>query len=118
MTTKELLEVIILVIGGGGGAAGAGFAFATIQAQTKLDKLIIDLKDEQIKFSEKLHHSIAAGQLEFARKVSQNIESNRVSIGQLKCDVEDIKGVLERDQKMHPRRGFPPENIPPHTDFT
>lgn len=118
MTTKELVEIILAILGGAGAAATAGFTLASFRAKLQMDRLEIDIKDDQLKFTQDLYKTIHTGQLEFARKVQQNIESNRVDIGELKCDVADIKGVLEREGKMRPRRGFPQENKPPHTDFT
>lgn len=99
MNAKEVLEVIVLALGGGGAAATGGFTFATIRAQLKLAKLEIDIK--------------ANGQ-EFARKVQQNIDHNRVEIGILKGEVRDIKRLLD----MRRQQSFPEENKPPHTDFT
>lgn len=118
MTTKELLEIIILVVGGGGAAATGGFAFAITQTKLEIKQLKIDIKDEHLEFAEKLHRTINFGQLEFARKVQQNIEANRVEIGIIKCDINDIKGILEREMNMRQRPSFPEENKPPHTDFT
>jgi hypothetical protein len=118
VTTKELLEIIILIIGGGGGAATAGFAFAIHQEKQKLEKLRIEIKDYQLDFQTQLHHTLTAGQKEFARKVQQNIDSNQVEIGILKCDINDIKGVLQRNHQMKPRTDFPSENKPKHTGWT
>ena len=118
MTIKELLEIIILIIGGGGAASTAGFAFAVHQEKQKLEQLRVEIKDSQLDFQTQLHRTLTAGQLEFARKVQQNIESNRVEIGVLKCDVDDIKGVMERTHQMKHRRDFPPENKPKHTGWT
>ncbi len=118
MTIKELLEIIILIIGGGGAAATAGFAFAVHQEKQKLDELRVDIKDAQLKFQTQLHHTLTAGQSEFARKVQQNIESNRVEIGVVKCDIRDIKGVLMRNGALHDRAGFPEENKPKQTGWT
>ena len=118
MTTKELLEVIILIVGGGGGAATAGFAFAIHQEKQKLEQLRLEIKDGQLNFQTQLHRTLTAGQLEFARKVQQNIESNRVEIGVMKCDINDIKGVMQRDHQMKARPDFPSENKPKHTGWT
>ena len=118
MTTKELLEIIILIIGGGGGAATAGFAFAIHQEKQKLDELRLEIKDYQLNFQAQLHHTLSAGQKEFGRKIQQNIDSNQVDIGILKCDVNDIKGVLERNHEMKPRADFPSENKPKRTGWT
>jgi hypothetical protein len=118
VTTKELLEIIILIVGGGGGAATAGFGFAIHQEKQKLDQLRLDIKDFQLNFQTELHRTLTSGQSEFARKVQQNIESNRVEIGIMKCDINDIKGVLHREHKMHPRTDFPSENKPKHTGWT
>jgi hypothetical protein len=118
VTTKELLEIIVLIIGGGGATATAGFAFAIHQEKQKLDELRLEIKDYQLDFQAQLHHTLTAGQKEFARKVQQNIDSNQVDIGILKCDVNDIKGVLERNHQMKPRANFPAENKPKHTGWT
>ncbi|MEG4371636.1 hypothetical protein QUB29_19460 [Microcoleus sp. B4b_D2] len=118
MTTKELVEMILAILGGASAAATAGFTLASFRAKLQMDRLEIDIKDNQLAFTQDLYKTINAGQLEFARKVQQNIENNRVQIGAMRCDIDDIKGVLERDKGMKPRKGFPEESIPPHTDFT
>ncbi len=118
MTTKELLEVIVLVIGGGSAVATGGFAFALTRARLELKDLKLNLKNDQLEFTENLYKNINSNQLEFARKVQQNIEANRVEIGILKCEINDIKGILEREMNMRRRPSFPEENKPPHTDFT
>ena len=83
--------------------ASGAFYYATIRAQLAISK--IELK-------------VSADQLEFARKVQQNIDSNKVELGVLKGEVRDIKGILKKWNKdVRDRPGFPPENIPPHTDF-
>ena len=118
MTIKELLEIIILIIGGGGAAATAGFTFAIHQEKNKLDQLRVEIKDSQLDFQTQLHRTLTTGQLEFARKVQQNIESNRVEIGIVKCDVNDIKGVMQRNYQMKARPDFPSENKPKQTGWT
>ena len=118
MTIKDLLEVIILIIGGGGAAATAGFAFAVYQEKQNFDELRVNIKDGQLKFQTQLHHTLTAGQSEFARKVQQNIDSNQVEIGLVKGDIRDIKGVLIQNGILHDRAGFPEENKPRQTGWT
>lgn len=118
MTTKELLEIVILVIGGGGGSATCGFAFAIHQEKQKLDQLRLEVKDAQLDFQTQLHRTLRAGQSEFARKVQQNIESNRVEIGILKGEIDDIKGTIQGNYQTKARSNFPPENKPKHTGWT
>lgn len=118
MSTKELLEIIILVMGGGSAAATGAFAFALTRSRLELKDLKLNLKNEQLEFTENLYKSINFNQLEFARKVQQNIEANRVEVGIIKCDIKDIKGVLEREMNMRQRPSFPEENKPAQTDFT
>jgi hypothetical protein len=117
VTTKEFLEIIILIIGGGGAAATGGFAFAIHQEKQKLDQLRLELKDGQLNFQTQLHKVLTAGQSEFARKVQQNIESNRVEIGILKGEIDDIKGVMQGNYQTKARPIFPPENKPKHTGW-
>ena len=118
MTTKELLEIIILIIGGGGGAVTAGYAFAIHQEKQKLDQLRIDIKDAQLNWQTQLYQKLTEGQSEFARKVQQNIESNRVEIGILKGEVDDIKTIMQGNYPTRTRSAFPPENKPKHTGWT
>ena len=103
MTIKELLEIIILVIGGGGAAATGAFAFAMYKYNVELTKLQLEIKT----------HSFVSG-----RKQQQNIDNLSVEIGVIKCDVRDIKGVLMRDGVLYDRAGFPEENIPKRTGWT
>ena len=117
MTTKEFLEIIILIIGGGGATATAGFGFAIYQEKQKLEKLRLELKDYQLDFHDELYRTLTAGQKEFARKVQQNIDANQTEIGVVKCEVRDIKGVLMRQGLIHDRAGFPEENKPKHTGW-
>jgi len=118
VTIKELLEIIILIIGGGGAAATAGFAFAVYQEEQKLNQLKLDLKEEQLDFQTQLHQTLTAGQSEFARKVQQNIESNRVEIGILKGEIDDVKEMMQGTYQTRTRPAFPPENKPKHTGWT
>lgn len=118
MTTKELIEVMLALIGGTGGAATAGFTLASIRSKLQMDRLEICIKDQQLEFARNLNKTLIEGQLDFEQKVQQNVESSRVQVGELKRDVEDLKGVYERNKWMKPRKGFPPENISPHTDLT
>ena len=103
MTVKEFLEVAILLIGGGGGATIAGFTFAVYQEKQRLEQLKLQIKD---------------GQLEFARKVQKNIDSNQVEIGILKGEVDDIKAMMQGTYQARTRPAFPPENKPKHTGWT
>ena len=98
MTTKDLLEIIAVVVGVGGAAATGGFTVAILRAEARIDRLLMQLDD---------WHT-------FARKAKQNIDHNLVEIGLLKTDVRDIKKVLE----MRRAQTFPEENKPPRTDFT
>jgi iron uptake system EfeUOB component EfeO/EfeM len=118
VTIKELLEIILLIIGGGGATATAGFAFAIHQEKQKLDQLRLEIKDAQLSFQTQLHRTLTAGQSEFARKVQQNIESNRVEIGILKGEIDDIKGMMQGNYQIKARPAFPPENKPKHTGWT
>ncbi|MEG4807941.1 hypothetical protein QUA82_09950 [Microcoleus sp. F8-D3] len=99
MTTKELLEIIGFILTIGGACATGAFAFATMRAQIKISDFQLKIKDD--------------GQ-EFARKVQQNIDHNRVEIGIIKGEVRDIKRLLD----MRREQSFPDENKPPNTDFT
>ena len=118
MTTKEFLELIILIIGGDGGAATAGYAFAINQEKQKLDQLRIDIKDSQLNFQTQLYNYITKGQSEFARKVQKNIDYNQFEIGILKGEIDDIKGVMQGTYQTRMRPAFPPENKPKHTGWT
>ncbi len=113
-----MVEIIILIIGGGGATATAGFAFAVYQEKQKLDQLRLEVKDTQLNFQTQLHRTLTAGQSEFARKVQQNIESNRVEIGILKGEIDDIKETIQGNHQAKARLAFPPENKPKHTGWT
>jgi len=104
MTTKELLEIIILIIGGGGATATAGFAFAVYQERQNLERLKLELK---------------GGLLEFGRKVQKNIDSNGVEIGIIKSEFNDMKAQLQKQKVYQPPTHsiFPPENKPKHTGW-
>jgi hypothetical protein len=99
MTTKELLEIIGFILTIGGVSATGGFTFATMRAQLKIGDLQLKIQND--------------GQ-EFARKVQQNIDHNRVEIGVLKSEVRDIKRLLN----MRRQQGLAEEDKPPTTDFT
>lgn len=103
ITVSRALIEFILAIGSllVLGISGA-FALATTRSQLAISKIQLEIKSNQ---------------LEFARKIQQNIDSNKVEIGALKCEVRDIKGLLRREKNFKERQEFPPENIPPHTDF-
>jgi|GEM_PF-2072201 len=103
MTIKELLEIIILVIGGGGAAATGSFTFAMYKYNVELTRLQLEIKT----------YSFESG-----RKQQQNIDNLVVEVGVLKCDLRDVKGVLMRDGALHDRAGFPEENIPKRTGWT
>jgi hypothetical protein len=103
MTTKELLEIIVLIIGGGGATATAGFAFAMYKYNLELTKLQLEIK---------------AQSFNTGRKQQQNIDNIMVEVGVVKCDIRDIKGVLMRQGVLHNREGFPEENIPKRTGWT
>lgn len=98
MTTKDLLEIIAVIVGVAGAAATGGFTVATLRAESRIDRLLGQVTDWH----------------EFAQKARQNINHNLVEIGLLKTDVRDIKRLLE----MRRVQSFPDENKPPHTDFT
>lgn len=100
--SKDLIEIIFIMASLLVLVASSAFAFATFRAQLAMSKIELN---------------ITSNQLEFARKIQQNIDSNRVELGALKCEIRDIKGMLVRSGKFKERQGFPPENIPPHTDF-
>lgn len=100
--SKSLLEFILIIGSLIIMMTSGAFAFATIRAQLAITK--IELR-------------ISTNQLEFARKVQQNIDNNKVEIGALKCEIRDIKGTLKRDKDFKERQGFPEENIPSNTDF-
>ncbi|MEG4915743.1 hypothetical protein [Microcoleus sp. B7-D4] len=97
MTSKDLIEIIAVIVGVGSAAAAGGFAVATSRSEARIDRILGELDD---------WHT-------FAQKVKQNINHNLVEIGLLKTDVRDIKRVLE----MRRAQSFPEENKPPHTDF-
>jgi len=103
MTIKELLEIMILVIGGGGAAATGAFAFATHKYNLELTKLQLEIKTQSFNIG---------------RKQQQNIDNIMVEVGVMKCEVRDIKGVLMRQGVLHDRAGFPEENIPKKTNWT
>ena len=103
MTIKDLLEIIILVIGGGGAAATGAFAFATHKYNIELTKLQLEIRTTSF---------------ESGRKQQKNIDNLIVEFGVMKCDIRDIKGVLMRDGVLHDRAGFPEENIPKRTGWT
>jgi hypothetical protein len=103
MTTKEFLEIIILIIGGGGATATAGFAFATYRYNLELTRLQLEIK---------------AQSFDTGRKQQQNIDNIMVEVGVIKCDIRDIKGALTRQGILHDRAGFPEENIPKRTGWT
>lgn len=110
MTTKELLEIIILVIGGGGAASAGAFAFAINKHNIQLEKHINNLKKLELAINQQ---SFTAG-----RKQQQNIDSILVQVGVLQCDIRDIKGVLIQQGLLHDRAGFPEKNIPKRTDWS
>lgn len=101
--SKTLIEVIFVIVSLLALAVSSAFAVATIRAQLVMTKIQLEIKNDR---------------QEFARKVQQNIDANKVEIGVLKCEVTDIKGFLERKMRMGKRQRFPEENRPPHTDFT
>lgn len=101
--SKTLVETILLIFSLLGVAVSSAFAVATMRAQLSMAKVQLEIRTDR---------------QEFARKVQQNIDSNRVEIGVLKCEITDIKGLLERERGMKKRQSFPEENKPPHTDFT
>jgi hypothetical protein len=103
VTTKELLEIIILIIGGGGATATGGFAFAIYKYNLDLTKLQLEIRDQSS---------------ETTRKQQKNIDNIMVEVGVLKCDIRDMKGVLMRQGILHDRGGFPEENIPKRTGWT
>ena len=101
--SKVLIEVLFVIISLLALAVSSAFAVATMRAQLAMAKVQIEIRSDR---------------QEFARKVQQNIDSNRVEIGVIKCEILDIRGILEREKGMKKRPGFPEENKPPHTDFT
>lgn len=102
--SKNLIELFFVIGSLLALAVSATFAFATIRAQLAIAKIELAIKTDR---------------LEFARKVQQNIDANLVDIGTLKCEIEDIKGALEKHSiNFRERQGFPKENKPRHTDFT
>jgi len=110
MTIKDLLEIIILVIGGGGGTAAGAFAFAMYKYNIQLQEHINNL--------ERLELAIKNQNFESGRKQQQNIDHIITEMGVMKCDVRDIKSVLINNGILHDRAGFPEENIPKRTGWT
>ncbi|MEG4577969.1 hypothetical protein QUA56_35785 [Microcoleus sp. N3A4] len=102
MTPKELLEIIILVIGGGGGAYSVGFAVAMSHYKNKLDQLEVQ---------------VAKSSFTEGRKLQQNIDHIITEMGVIKCDIRDMKSVLTNQGILHDRAGFPEENIPRRTGW-
>lgn len=101
--SKTLVEVILVIATLLLTVASGAFYYSTLRAKLEISNIQL---------------RVSAEQLEFARKVQQNIDSNRVEVGVLKSEVRDIKGILKKWNKdVRDRAEFPPENIPPHTDF-
>ena len=117
MSQKELLEIVILVIGGAGGAACAGFAFATKQYLLEVKDFQRQTREDVFDGNKKVLDTIAV-YANLIRKLQQNDDNLLNQIGVLKCDVRDNKAVLEREGLIHPRSGFPEENIARRTDWT
>lgn len=101
--SKMVLEVIFLVGSLLALAVSSAFAVATMRAQLGMAKIELEIRTDK---------------QEFARKVQQNIDANKIDIGIIKCEIADIKGVLERELGMKKRQKFPDENKPPYTNFT
>lgn len=101
--SKALVEAIFVVLSLLALAVSSAFTVATMRAQLSMAKVQLEIRSDR---------------QEFARKVQQNIDANRVDIGIIKCEIADIKGVLERELGMKKRQRFPEESKPPHTDFT
>ena len=102
--SKTLIEIIAGAVGLVIVTATGAFAFASMRSQLTIAAM-------QLKASE--------NQNEFARKVQQNIDNNRVEIGRVKADVKSIKIVLARHEQIdyHIREGYDDADVPPHTDF-
>lgn len=102
--SRAFLEFVGLIIGLMVTTATVTFAVVSLLSQMRINAM-------QLKANE--------NQSEFARKVIQNIEHNRVEIGRVKVDVKAIKGVLVRDKNIHyfDRAGFEDEDVPPVTDL-
>lgn len=97
MTTKDLLEIVILLIGGGGAVASGSFTAATLRAEARMELVRKEVDDWH----------------KFEQKAKQNINHTLVELGLIKTDIRDIKRVLE----MRREQSFPDENKPPTTDF-
>lgn len=102
MTTKDLLEIILLVISGGSALATGGFTLATLRAESRIDSKLQDFQED----IDDLH--------KFEQKAKQNINHGLVELGLIKVAVRDIKAVL----KMNRPEALPEENKPPRTDFS
>lgn len=102
IVSKTLIEFIFVIGSLLALAVSGAFAVATTRSQLVISNIQLEIRTNQ---------------LEFVRKVQQNIDNNKVEIGALKCEVRDIKGLLKREKGFRERQDFPPENIPPHTDF-
>jgi len=100
--SKTLIEVIFVIGSLLALAVSSAFAVATIRSQLAMAKVQLEIRNDR---------------QEFARKVMQNIDRNRVEIGVIKGEIRDVKNILKQEQKMKERPSFPEENIPPHTDF-
>jgi len=119
--SRALIEAIFVVGSLLALAISSAFALATIRAQLAIAKIQLDIKgdnNDTQEFARQTQLAIKGDSLEFARKVQQNLDRNRIEIGIIKCEVADIKGILERELGMRKRQEFPEENIPPETDFT
>lgn len=101
--SKTLIELILVIGSLLVLAVSSTFAVSATRAQIAIEKIQLEIETDR---------------LEFARKVQQNIDANKVNIGLLRCDIKDIKGFLERRFAMSKRETFPEENKPQNTDFT
>lgn len=101
--SKTLIEIIFAVVSLLALAVSSAFTIATIRAQLAMANVQLEIRSDR---------------QEFARKVQQNIDANKVDIGVLKCEMADIKGFLERKMGMGKRQRFPEESKPKSTDFT
>jgi len=119
--SKTLVETIFVIGSLLTLAVSSAFAIATIRAQLAIGQIQLEIKKDNHTTQESARNiqlAIKNDGQQFARKVQQNIDRDRIEIGILKCEIADIRGVLERELGMKKRPEFPKENIPPETDFT
>lgn len=117
MTTRDLWEIIVLVISGGAAVATGAFSFATKHYLNEIKDFKRQIKNDAYEVNEKALKTIENCTTEI-RKLQQNHDNLLNQVGTLKCDVRDNRAALEKEGFIHTRVGFPEDNIPKRTGWT